>query len=124
MRISPFILFLICLATMTVVSCTKDKRPPIVVDCDDIPPVWNGEVKEIIDLTCAYVGCHIGGGNGVPGNYTSYGGISTALANEDFKIRTLDIRDMPPSYASGAKVLTDEQLNILTCWMEAGFPEN
>lgn len=109
-------------------SCTSDKRPLIEIECDDIPPVWNGEVKEIIELTCAYVGCHVGG-NGVPGNYTSYGGISTALTRGTFEERTFELKDnpvfgMPPDDADGPKDLTAEQLNILSCWMEAGFPEN
>jgi len=129
MKKSSIFILLLCLLGWSVSSCTSDKRPLIEVDCDDIPPVWDGEVKNIIELTCAYAGCHVGGGTGAPGNYTSYGGISSALSSGTFKNRTFDIRDnpslgMPPNYADGPRDLTEEQLNTLTCWMEAGFPEN
>jgi len=129
MNKTSFAFLFLCLFGTLVPSCTVDKRPPLEIECDDIPPVWEGEVKTIVELTCAYAGCHIGGGTGAPGNYTSYGTVAAALNNGSFQNRTFDIKDnptlgMPPDYATGPKDLTDDQLNILTCWVEAGYPEN
>jgi len=129
MKIFSTAILLLCLLGVFVSSCTSDKRPPIELDCDDIPPTWDGEVKAIIDLTCSYSGCHSGGGTGAPGNYTSYQTVAGALNSGKFQNRTFDIKDnpslgMPPDYADGPKDLTELELNVLMCWVEAGYPEN
>jgi hypothetical protein len=43
-----------------------------------------------------------------------------------FVDRVLISRNMPPDYANefgGPTMLTEEQLTILTCWAQDGFPE-
>jgi len=123
MNKSTLIFLLLCLFGIVLPSCTSDKRPLIETECPDIAPVWDEEVVSIIEFSCAYVGCHVGG-NGIPGNYTTYSGISTALTRGDFETRTLEIKDMPPSNSSGPTSLTEEELITLTCWAEAGYPQN
>ena len=124
-------LIIIAFLTSTVlffVSCTNDKLVPVMNGCAGQTPVWDGEVETIVALSCAYAGCHIGG-TSAPGNYLSYSGITSILNNGSFKILVFDMKDnpilgMPPDNAAGPKDLTEDQLTILSCWMEEGFPEN
>lgn len=110
-------------------ACTSDKRELIITECDGAMPVWDEEVDEIIRLSCAYTGCHVSGSS-VSGDYSSYGGISSSLFSGKFKTFVFDLQGnpvlgMPPDNAiGGPKDLTAEQLMILDCWMQAGFPEN
>ena len=122
------ILIILSFTALYFISCTNDKLEPVVIDCSGATPVWDGEVDAIVALSCAYAGCHVGG-TSAPGNYLSYNGINTILQNGSFKNRVFDIKDnpvlgMPPDNSGGPKNLTEEQLLTLSCWMEAGFPEN
>lgn len=108
-------------------SCTSDKVIPPVIECIEPTPTWDGGVDEVVELTCAYVGCHISG-TSAPGNYSSYNGVLSALNNRSFENRVFETRSpvlrMPPNYANGPTELTEEQMTTLRCWIDAGFPEN
>jgi uncharacterized membrane protein len=54
--------------------------------------------------------------NPVLNNYTQVFGSSGRIA-----VRALDLKTMPPQ---GMPQLTDDEIKILTCWKESGFPEN
>lgn len=96
-------------------SCVQD-------DLADFEPCqdygYNDDVKPIISLKCAIAGCHNG---------------STSLPNwSDFSVlqpRALDIRSrvvggsMPPSSSPAGK-LTNEQISIISCWVDAGAQNN
>jgi hypothetical protein len=105
-----------------ILGCAKDK-----VDIE--PPICDGEinyvndVKEIIDNTCTFSDCHVSGNN-VPGSFTNYNGLEPYLTVDQFEKRVLRIRDMPPNYSLGPKFLTEEQLDIISCWIEQEYPEN
>jgi len=128
MKIS-YVLFICLLISWTVnQSCTNDKLEAPMGDCQNLSPTWNNGVSDLIELTCAYSGCHISG-TSAPGNYLTYGGILSTLNNGSFKNRVFDIKDnptlgMPPNNAAGQTELTQEQLDLLSCWMTDGFPEN
>lgn len=124
-----FFRFLLLLATIStfVFACGKDDDD--TVDCTE---TYNGQVKAIIDSSCAYSGCHSGGDAGmfVPDgskDYTTYAGLLDNLNNGSFTERTLDSLDMPPAnfVPEGFPTeLTQAELDILTCWIDNGFPEN
>ena len=113
---------------MIVSSCTSDVLPePVVLPCDGDIPTYESNVREIIEQTCAYSGCHLGG---APGIYDSYQGLVSDLESGLFRQRVIDVRDdatigMPPNYAPQDRPedLTEEELMIITCWLDAGFPE-
>lgn len=121
-------LSLFYVSLLAVSSCTSDVLPePVVLPCDGETPTYETNVRDIIESTCAYSGCHLGG---APGVYDSYAGLLSDLESGIFRQRVIDVRDdatigMPPDYApeGRAQDLTDEQLMILTCWLDAGFPE-
>ena len=127
----PF--FGIHLAILTV-SCTNDELPPPEIPefCDTIITSYNTNVKPIIDESCAYSGCHDGSGGIGPGNYNSYNGMLNVLESGSFRSRVLVQKDdavlgMPPDQSvypeSEKDDLTQEELELIECWLNAGYPE-
>ena len=90
------------------------------------------EVMSIIDQTCSYSGCHDGAGGIGPRNYNNYEGLLRHLESGSFASRVIDQRDnpslgMPPDQSVYPESLQDDltevQLEIITCWLQNGFPE-
>jgi uncharacterized membrane protein len=116
-------------------SCTTDKlsEPQPIVEvgfCDTIPATYDGLVKEIIDLNCAYSGCHLASPV-APGNYTTYEGLQNIINSGEFELRVITERadeehGMPPYYVPNGKPedLTEMELDIIRCWIDAGYPES
>lgn len=130
-----YLLFLLALfTTLGYTSCTSDKLPePEMIEigfCDTIPATYTLNVGEIIDQNCAYSGCHIAG-TGAPGDFSTFGGLQGVINEGKFEEHVVVLKDdpefgMPPYYVPDGKPedLTEEQFNIMLCWIEAGFPEN
>jgi len=110
-------------------TCTKDSLPePTATTCDNTTPTYDAEIRPIIERTCAYSGCHLGG---APGVYDSYGGLRADLESGLFRQRVILRRSdpnvgMPPDYSpeDRPRNLTDEELFMVECWLDSGFPEN
>ena len=127
-QIFPFVLLLVLGITA---SCSTDKlAPPVIIEpefCDTIPATYELNVRDIIDKNCAYSGCHL---DGEPGNYSTYEGLQGVIASGDFVSRVITQKDdteigMPPFYVPSGKQedLTQEELDIISCWIQANFPE-
>jgi len=121
-------LTLLFVALFLLDSCTADALPePVELPCDDFTPTYEADVREIVERTCAYSGCHLGG---APGLYNEYEGLLSSLESGLFRQRVISTRQdptvgMPPDYApeGRAKDLTDDELITITCWLEAGHPK-
>ena len=118
---------LICLP----MACTTDKLPePAPPEfCDTVQVSYNLQIKEIIDTNCATPGCHRAGTR-APGNYTTYSDLAPFLSDSEFKRYVVDFRNdpdigMPPNWPTnpGPNDLTQEEFDIVSCWIEAGYPE-
>ncbi|MEN0005272.1 MAG: hypothetical protein AAF798_14055 [Bacteroidota bacterium] len=115
-------------------SCSSDKLPepaPLeeIVDCDTVVATYVANVKQIIDNTCAYSTCHVAG-SGI-GNYSNFSGLQNIINSGRFESRVILQKDdqvvgMPPNYAPPGRPqdLTQEQLDVIRCWIEAGYPES
>ncbi|MFK7807611.1 MAG: hypothetical protein AB8F74_07435 [Saprospiraceae bacterium] len=118
----PFFLFLSLIILCS--SCTNDQLPePVEADCPTVI-TYDVEIKPIIDNSCAYSGCHVSGFGS--GDFTNYASLEGLLTAGTFENRVIIERNMPPSYAPDdkPKMLTDEELDLMKCWMEGGYPEN
>lgn len=123
-----FSFFLLAVGLLTVGSCVNDALPePVVEGCDAESFTYTDDVRLIIEETCAYAACHLGN---APGFYDDYDGLLSALNSGSFRDRVITRAadpnaGMPPDYApvDRARDLTEEQLNIIECWLEQGFPE-
>ncbi len=100
-------------------NCSGDELVVVEQECSEDVAYTNG-VKEILDLSCAYVDCHDGGA-GAPGDFTNYNRMSSYLTDNLFVLRTINVRDMPPNYSEGPKSISQEQLDVLTCWIENDY---
>ncbi len=96
--------------------------------CEDV--TYDQEIKVIIDRNCSYAGCHAGA-DYPPGDFTSYQGLQTFLTSELFERFVIDLKDdtqlgMPPAYApdGNPQDLTADELELVTCWISSGYPEN
>ena len=124
-----WIIPLVLVVAVLLPGCTADKlAAPASGDCLGTTPTYENDIKEIIDRTCAYSGCHL---DSAPGVYTSYTGLQSVLSTGLFRQRVILVKDdpvsgMPPNNAPAnrAKNLTAQELNLIQCWLEAGFPEN
>lgn len=117
---APFLLFMV---TFLSSSCDSDKLPPPNMnDCSMFDYTYDNQVKAIIDASCAYTDCHIAGFS--DGDFSTFSGMLSRLDNEKIFDRVIGERNMPPDFADGPTSLTDEQIEILTCWIENGYPEN
>lgn len=112
----------ICLAFMLIFSCTRDRIMAVEGEClEEI--TYDEHMRPLINGTCAYNGCHLGGA--APGDYSDYEGIARYIDGGLIENRVLIARNMPPSNASqGPSVLTEEELELFKCWIQAGYPEN
>ena len=124
-------LFLCINLLMTSIACTSDQiaEMPPPEFCDTLQVSYNLQVKEIIDANCAFSGCHVAG-SAAPGNYSSYGSMSPFLNEREFQKFVIDFRNdpdlgMPPNWDTnpGPKDLTEEEFDIISCWVENGYPE-
>ena len=111
-------------------SCGDDDD---IETCDSFTATYDGDVKAIINSTCAYAGCHSGGstaGQTIPtesNDFTTFASLQPILDADRFNARALVAQNMPPAdfVPEGFPTeLTEEELEILTCWHEAGYPEN
>jgi len=113
-------------------SCANDKlpepEPPEL--CDTLKVSYNLQIKDIIDTNCAIPGCHRQGTQ-APGNYTSFASLEPFLTEREFERFVVDFRNdpdigMPPNWPTnpGPKDLTQEEFDIVSCWIEAGYPED
>lgn len=123
MRLTKFLMIGWIIGTFTLSSCNFDNLPePTPAGCESGTITYNVTVQAILETNCAYTGCHL---SGFPnGNLSSYGDdLLDFLEKGDFKERVIDLRDMPPYYAFGPTELTAEELQILKCWIEDGYPQ-
>lgn len=133
MKNLSIVLLVVGIAYLGMPACTNDvlPKPDLQAVCDTIKVTYENGIKDIIDQSCAYSGCHSPGGIGT-GNYTSYNGLLPILNNGLFEERVITLRNdpaigMPPNasvYPESQKDdLTEEELLLIQCWLLAGFPE-
>lgn len=118
-------------------SCSGDVVEP-AGGCDNLATEYESDdpnvatVEDIINQTCAYSGCHDGAGGIGPGDYSSYDRILRDLESGSFASRVITQRDnpslgMPPDQSvypqSRQDSLSTTQLEIITCWLQEGFPK-
>lgn len=122
-------LFLLVVIFSTL-ACTNDKLPQPMVneDCDEESIKYTGDIKPLIDLYCAFAGCHVEFSD-APGDFTSYEGMLSFLNESLFEFYVIDIKDdpqlgMPPDWPSnsGPFTISDEDLNMIQCWIDLNYP--
>lgn len=102
------------------ITCSRDKFVEVETICAT-EVTYEKDIAPIIALTCSYAGCHDGIAQS---GYASYEDLEPALDNNLFEAEVVTERSMPPFYAvNGPTTLTEEQYNLMACWVEAGYPK-
>lgn len=96
-------------------SCEKKEYRKL--DCSEHPHAFTADIKPIIDVSCAVVGCHVSGS--ANGDFTTYAGIRASVEGGNFEDAVLYDQDMPPSGP-----LPKSQRQAIKCWLEEGAPNN
>lgn len=112
------------LLTFLFFSCTKDKTQAENKHtvCDSLFVSFQADVVSIMNANCSFYGCH-SAGSGL-GDFTSYSGVKAKVDNGQFQERVLYLMDMPPTYSSGPKSLSNEDIQKLQCWIDDGAQNN
>jgi len=77
---------------------------------------WSGTVNAIIMARCAITGCHVAG-TGLP----EWGILSNVQAQAGLIRTRINNGSMPPA---GATDLTNDQIALITCWIDDGALNN
>jgi len=97
---SKYSILLLLLSFSFIISCGDDDE---LDPCDSFDATYNGDVKAIIDASCAYSGCHSGGADAstfIPAgsnDFTTYAALKPGLDAGGFNARALVAKDMPPA---------------------------
>ena len=114
MKRSLYITFFVLTATF---SCTHDKgNVPL---CDNVNSSYSQSVGPLIQTRCAIPACH--DGSTYIGNFNNYSEVKAYIDNGIFKVKVIDMKNMPPS---SQPPLSTEEFNKLKCWYENGGPNN
>lgn len=127
MKKTSSLTFLLCLIfvgiTLLETSCDNAKAAPCACEITPLPsPTYDNDIAPIINSKCAVSGCHVSGA-GIPGVFSDYEGLTPYLNSENngFDDRVIIKKNMP-QINSGFD-LTDEEFNLLSCWVCDGYPE-
>jgi len=118
-------LILLIFASITLSMCVKDKVQEVQTNCVDALErvTYNDQIETIINNRCSYSGCHDNAGSQSPA-MTNYASMISSLNNGDFERRVITQMDMPdPNVVSESQLLTQEENDLIACWIEGGFLE-
>jgi hypothetical protein len=113
--LAVFIVLVVILAN----ACKKDNgedQGSGTVDCGTITTSFSGSVSPLMGTSCAKSDCHNSGSTNGPGALTTY----TQIFNARTQIRTAVANGSMPRDAS----FTAVQKATITCWIDAGAPNN
>jgi hypothetical protein len=91
-------------------------------DCTGVTPSYKDNVKPILDSYCAMpgLGCH--GANGEAFSLADYAGASQAASKKSF-LGSVEHLNLYQNMPQGGVKIPDEQIHVLSCWVENGRPE-
>ena len=111
-----FFVILLFAGFFNLASCTYDKGEIAVTTvCDTTQVTYDANVSEIITNSC--ISCHASGSS--LGDLSDYSNVMVAVNSGEFKERVITNKNMPPSGA-----LPDDQLQLISCWLQNGTLQN
>ncbi len=123
-RLNLFIVVAMCLS-LTFIACDDDEdtnEPPGGGDpCETIGRTLSMDVMPILDQTCAIPNCHVDGF--INGDFTVFEELRI-FADNGTLVSQITSGAMPPSNTTGPTEVTDEELEIIQCWIADGAQDN
>ena len=105
-------------------ACSKDTlmTPPEPTACELLAASYADDIRPLMNSSCALSGCHVAGFSS--GDFTGYAGLKAKVDDGSVMNRAIVQLNMPPSNSPGPTSLTSTEIELLSCWIEAGAPEN
>lgn len=97
-------------------GCRYDKVVPSSQECSGVVH-YSSDIRPLILSHCAITGCHVSGFQ--PGDFTQYQPLKDRADNGRLRLFVLESKVMPPNDS-----MTDEQREMIGCWIEQGAPNN
>jgi hypothetical protein len=99
-------------------SCYNDKEEILYpgATCDGVAISFTANVQPIIQSVCAVSGCHATGSTNGVGPLTNY----TQVKNASVQIKQAVVSRFMPQGSS----LSNAQIRTISCWVDAGAPNN
>ena len=111
------LLILIIGSYLFIQACDQTEAPePMPDPCENTSYTYTEDVKIIFDRNCASSSCHAG--NNSLQDYSNYEGVY----NDRFKLKS-GIKQGLSQLIGGRASLTEEEEDIILCWIETGAPE-
>ena len=104
---------------IVVSGCYYDKEEllyPDGINCATVPARFSADVNPIIQSRCAISGCHAAGSTNGRGPLTSY----DLIKNAAVEIKAAVVSKFMPQGSS----LTPIEIKTISCWVDAGAPNN
>jgi hypothetical protein len=118
MKAKFFFLALACMPLFT--QCKKDPTPTNY-DCTGLTPTYTGQIKAIMDNSCAMSGCHSSSSRASGIDLSSYSAVKTEAAKARF-MGSMEHQSSYHAMPRGAAKLPDSTLQKLACWIDNGMP--
>lgn len=110
------------LALVSLIVAAMACKHTVKYDCTGYTPTYNQNVKPILDAVCARQGCH-GGADPEGGiDLSTYQGAADASKKKSF-MGTIQHMPLYPKMPQDAPRMSDDQIHLLSCWIENGSPE-
>lgn len=111
---SRIIFFVLVTVTISITSCDY-KKSDVLPDCATIPARFSTDVLPLIQNKCA-TACHNAFSTNAGGPLTNYAQIKAKAELVKFMVET---RQMPQVGS-----LTDAEIKVISCWVDAGAENN
>lgn len=114
-----FILTSFLFLILSFTSCTTES---VAYDCTSIAPTYTDNIKSIMDVNCAYSGCHDASTKADGINLSTY----ATVAAESARARFMGCMEHDGSYnrmPEGAAQLNTSDLQKIYCWIQSGTPQ-
>lgn len=101
-------------------NCKKETVD--VVDCSNVTPTYNTNVKALLDKNCSSSGCHDASSKKAGYDLSSYSGANAASKNTEF-LGSIQHKSGYSKMPRGGSKLSDADIKTITCWVQNNSPQ-
>jgi len=107
------------LIAFLLIGCDRDKLPEITGECNEVVS-YVDQIEPIMNQKCSFSGCHDGAT--APGDMRTYNSAKPYLNAQagNFEDRVIAKMNMPEA----PTMLSDDEFELMKCWVINGYPEN
>ena len=104
-----------------ILSFTSCKTDSITYDCTSIAPTYTDHIKSIMDVNCAYSGCHDASTKADGINLSTYATVAAESARSKF-MGSMQQDGGYDQMPEGNSKLSTDNLQKIYCWIQSGTP--